>query len=84
MTFKRPTSAGWVTLAIAGLCIAGLADVDGNQAVGVSGIDAFLLTQAPPDSLLRDGISLEVEAKLGPRVGLVESVGQAEQIEVIE
>src|SRR6201994_3130517 len=27
MTFKRPTSAGWVTLAIAGLCIAGLADV---------------------------------------------------------
>src|SRR4051812_12343543 len=27
MTFKRPTSAGWVTLAIAGLCVAGLADV---------------------------------------------------------
>ncbi|HEU0148842.1 MAG TPA: ammonia channel protein, partial [Bradyrhizobium sp.] len=27
MTFKRPTSAGWITLAIAGLCIAGLADV---------------------------------------------------------
>src|SRR6516225_106377 len=27
MTFKRPTSAGWITLAIAGLCVAGLADV---------------------------------------------------------
>jgi ammonium transporter, Amt family len=26
MTFKRPTSAGWITLAIAGLCVAGLAD----------------------------------------------------------
>ena len=27
MTFKRPTSAGWVTLAVAGLCVAGLVDV---------------------------------------------------------
>src|SRR5689334_24272001 len=27
MTLKRPTSAGWITLAIAGLCVAGLADV---------------------------------------------------------
>ena len=26
MTFKRPTSAGWVTLAVAGLCVAGLVD----------------------------------------------------------
>ncbi|MDU6140109.1 ammonium transporter [Bradyrhizobium sp.] len=27
MTFKRPTSAGWVTLAVAGLFVAGLVDV---------------------------------------------------------
>src|SRR4051794_5632868 len=27
MTFKRPTSAGWITLAVAGLCVAGLADM---------------------------------------------------------
>ena len=32
MTFKRPTSAGWATLAIAGLCAVGFVDAAFAQA----------------------------------------------------
>src|ERR1700739_742057 len=40
MTFKRPTSAGWVALAIAGLCAAGCIDTAFAQTAASAATDA--------------------------------------------
>jgi len=46
MTFKRPTSAGWATLAIAGLCAVGFVDAALAQAAAPAA-DAAAAAPAP-------------------------------------
>src|SRR4051794_41796998 len=49
MTFKRPTSAGWATLAIAGLCAVGFVDAAFAQAAPAADAAAAAPAAAVPN-----------------------------------